>query len=140
MHLPGKMIDAAANLGGKLKVDHLIGSFRPSEFGKLKPGLGWDMDFWEYCLMKKSYSDKPIDHWLGSLWHKGMKMLAPDYQAMAVQVSLEEFESYKQTYQPDMWQEIKPKVWECGEVGTWYVQADYAEYIESNVWGELPIK
>jgi GNAT superfamily N-acetyltransferase len=140
--LPSKMIDTATDLAKQLNVQHLIGSFRPSDYGMVKQGLGNDLDFWEYCLMKRSNSSKPVDHWLGSLWHMGMKMMAVDDKAMVVVVNAQEFEGYKTAYQPSLWKEVESQVWECGEVGHWVVDANtgLAIYQESNVWGSLPLK
>lgn len=136
LKLPSKMIEAAQKLAKSLGVAHLIGSFRPSGYGEIKKGMP-DLEFETYCMLKKSFSDKPLDHWLGSLWHMGMKMLEVDHKAMTVTVPVAEFESYKQ----DDWKEVKLGVWECGEVGQWKVDAasGTATYQESNVWGSLPL-
>jgi len=136
LQLPSKMIDAAKQVANTLGVSHLIGSFRPSGYGEIKKGVP-DLEFETYCMLKKSFSDKPIDHWLGSLWHMGMKMLEVDHKAMTVMVPMTEFESYKQAD----WKEVKPGIWECGEVGQWNVDAESgtATYQESNVWGSLPL-
>jgi len=136
LQLPSKMIDAAVHAAKSLDVAHLIGSFRPSGYGEVKKGMP-DLDFETYCMLKKHGSDKPLDHWLGSLWHMGMKMLAVDDKAMTVSVPISEFEVYKQSD----WKEIQPGIWECGEVGTWKVneKSGMATYQESNVWGSLPL-
>jgi hypothetical protein len=136
LHFPTKMIDAAVQTAKSLGVTHLIGSFRPSGYGEIKKGMP-DLDFETYCMLKKHGSDKPLDHWLGSLWYMGMKMLKVDDKAMTVTVPLSGFEAYKQ---PD-WEKILPGVWECGEVGKWMVdeKSDIATYEESNVWGSLPL-
>lgn len=141
LKLPGKMIDGAKEVAISLGVQHLIGSFRPSGFGEVKKGLGYDFDFQEYCMMKQDGSDKPIDHWLRSLSWKGMQMLAVDPKAMTVAVGLEEFEAYKNTYKPGVWVQIKPNIWECEEVGSWTVDQEegLATYQESNMWGSLPL-
>ena len=140
-HIPGKLIDEAVGLVKSLGVAHLIGSFRPSGFGETKKGLGYDFDFEEYCMMTRYNSTKPVDPWLGSLWHKGMHMLAVDPKAMTVVVPVAEFEGYKTVYKPKQWVEVKPGIWECGEVGTWIVDATsgLAIYQESNMWGSLPL-
>lgn len=142
LQLPSKMIDAAVGLAKSLGVDHLIGSFRPSGFGNAKKGLGYDFDFEEYCMMKQSHSTKPIDPWLRSLSWKGMQMLAVDPKAMTVVETIDAFTHYQQVYKPLCWAEVKPGVWECGEVGTWTIDAasGIATYQESNVWGSLPLK
>ena len=136
LHLPSKMIAEAQKTATNLGASHLIGSFRPSGYGEVKKGMP-DLDFETYCLLKKCGSDKPLDHWLGSLWHLGMKMLAVDDKAMTVTVPIAEFESYKK----NDWKEIKSGIWECGEVGAWKVDSasGTATYQESNVWGSLPL-
>lgn len=138
--IPSKLIDEVVKLAGALGVEHLIGSFRPSGYGEAKKGLGYNFDFEEYCMMKRNGSTKPVDPWLGSLWHKGMQMLAVDRKAMTVTVPIAELEGYKTGYKSKQWVEIKPGVWECGEVGTWTVDTDtgLATYQESNMWGSLP--
>lgn len=140
--IPSKLIDQAAELAYKLGITNLIGSFRPSGFGGIKQGLGYNLDFEEYCMMKRHNTTKPVDPWLGSLWHKGMQMLAVDPKAMVVQVPIEEFEGYKTVYNQGKWVEIKPNIWECGEVGSWTVDetTGIATYQESNMWGKLPLK
>jgi len=140
LQLPSKMLDAAKNLTKSLGVMHLIGSFRPSGYGEIKKGMQ-GLDFETYCLLKQNGSKKPLDPWLRSLWWNGMTMLAVDEKAMTVPVSIGEFEEYKHTYKPDAWFEIKPGIWECGEVGQWTVnkESGIATYQESNVWGSLPL-
>lgn len=138
--IPSKLIDKAIQLAHTLGVTHLIGSFRPSGFGEAKKGLGYAFDFTEYCQMTK-HDGKPVDPWLRSLSWKGMSMLAVDPKAMTVTVPITEFEGYK-SYKPESWVEVKPGIWECGEVGVWIIDSasGLATYQESNVWGSLPLK
>lgn len=139
--LPSKLVEACKDLAKNLDVEHLIGSFRPSGFGIAKRGMGYDLDFWEYCLMKRHNSEKPVDPWLGSLWHMGMEVLDEDLKAMTVQVPMLEFWKYQDTYNQEYWEEIGSGVWECGEVGKWTLDAKsgLAVYQESNLWGSLPM-
>ncbi len=139
--IPSMMITAAQQLAKDLGVDHLIGSFRPSGYGEIKKGMQYDLDFETYCLLTRHGTDKPLDPWLGSLWHMGMKMVAVDHAAMTVAVTMDEFYGYQQRYHKGQWEEVKPGIWECGEVGNWTVDTQHgmAVYRESNVWGILPI-
>jgi hypothetical protein len=140
-HVPSKLIINAKKLAFKLGIAHIMGSFRPSGYGEAKQQMGFDLDFAAYCNMTRQDSSKPIDPWLGSLWHMGMHMVAIDKNAMIVSVPMDEFLGFKQTYKPNVWKEIVPGTWECGEVGVWKVdeQMQSATYKESNVWGSLPL-
>lgn len=139
--IPSTMITAAQQLAKHLGVEHLIGSFRPSGYGEIKKGMDYDLDFDTYCQLKRHGTNKPLDPWLGSLWHMGMKMVAVDHAAMTVAVTTDEFYGYQQQYHKGQWEEVKPGIWECGEVGNWTVDTEQgiAVYRESNVWGILPI-
>ena len=79
----------------------------------------------------------PVDSWLRNLTRNGMKPMKVDEEAMTVKSSLEALSIYKETYNVSMWNEICPSVWECGEVGSWFIDAknNTAVYIESNLWG-----
>lgn len=138
MRMPDKMIDHALIVAKELGVTYVLGSFRPTGYGHAKKELGHELDFTTYCNMLRD--GKPLDPWLRSLWWKGMDMLAVDNAAMVVEATMDEFDSYRKTYHPEMWEEVEPHMWECGEVGKWTVKLDIgkATYIESNVWGRLP--
>ncbi len=138
--LPAKMIEAMQVVAQSLGVAHLIGSFRPSGYGLAKKGMGYALDFEEYCFIKQHSSDKPIDSWLRSLAWSGMKMIAIDSHAMTVTVGIDEFLHYQETYKPNQWAQVKESLWECEEVGSWIVDkaSGIATYTESNVWGVLP--
>lgn len=140
--LPSLMIDQTVALAKQLGVEHIIGSFRPSGYGKAKKDHGFDLNFASYISMKKDGTDKPLDPWIRSLSWKGMQMLAVDDHAMVVEVPLSEFAWYQQSYHPSQWEKTKAGLWECGEVGSWSVDthAGKATYQESNVWGMVPIK
>jgi len=107
--------------------------------------------------------DQPQDPWLRAVKRLGMTELAADPRAMVVPASTEELDNYRETYKPEDWwkvtdpeqisyllgwhqphQDIESveEIWECGETGTWYVDRTHgaAVYIESNLWGELPIR
>lgn len=138
--IPAMMITTAQQLAHTLGVEHLIGSFRPSGYGAIKKGMEYALDFETYCGLKRHGTDKPLDPWLGSLWHMGMKMVAVDHAAMTVAVTIDEFYGYQRDYHAGQWEEIQSGIWECGEVGRWTVNAphDIAVYSESNIWGSVP--
>lgn len=140
-HVPGKLVSKAKKLAFGLSVAHIMGSFRPSGYGEAKMHMGFDLDFATYCHMTRPGNSKPVDPWLGSLWHMGMQMVAIDTKAMTVRVSKDAFASFQHTYKPHMWNEIAPGVWECGEVGQWKVDenSQSATYRESNIWGSIPL-
>lgn len=138
--LPAKMIEYVKLLARELKVNHVIGSFRPSNYGVAKKQFGFELPFWEYATMKQPGSEKPVDPWLRSLWWQGMQMLQEDPVAMQIEVPIIEFQTYQHSYKPESWVEVKPGLWECEEVGMWTVGADTALYKESNVWGIIPLK
>ncbi|EKE05996.1 MAG: hypothetical protein ACD_19C00126G0004, partial [uncultured bacterium] len=131
------LIEQAKMLAFVSGVDYLIGSFRPNDYGKYKAIYGLDSaDFATYCQLKRE--DKlPVDSWLRNLTRNGMKPMKVDEEAMTVKSSLEALSIYKETYNVSMWNEICPSVWECGEVGSWFINAknNAAVYVESNLWG-----
>lgn len=113
--------------------------------------------------IKTKKDNQPQDPWLRAVKRLGMEELKPDARAMVVHAHADELDKYMQTYRPENWwkvtnaEQIKylldwhqphldlehvVEVWECGETGTWYVDPinDEAVYIESNLWGELPIR
>lgn len=131
------LIEKARLLAIELGVDYLVGSYRPNEYGKFKLAhLGKIPRFEEYCTMKRS-DGLPIDSWLRNLTRNGMHPLKVDHEAMVVPVSLQEFTQYQKEYNPEKWIEVSSNIWECGEVGTWTVNAKngLAVYKESNLWG-----
>jgi len=140
--LPSLMVDHTQMLAKALGVSHIIGSFRPSGYGNAKKEHGYVLPFAKYVGMMKEGGDKPLDPWLRSLSWKGMQMLAVDGHAMVVQVPMDQFEGYKKSYHPLAWEKTPQGVWECGEVGSWSLDCkkDIATYVESNVWGSLPVK
>ncbi len=139
--LPAKLVAAAQKLAKELSIKYLIGSFRPSGYGKAKKEYYYELDFNEYCHQVKDGTDRPYDPWLRSLSWVGMEMMVVDNQAMTVSVSFVEFNRFRQTYHSDKWVEISLGVWECEEVGTWIVDEEnnIATYKESNMWGRLTI-
>jgi GNAT superfamily N-acetyltransferase len=139
--IPGLIIDHVREKFGKLGIEHIISPFRPSGYGLAKSLIGYDLDFKRYCEMRKPGTDQPYDPWLRSLWWKRMRLLKIADQAMVRTVPLQEFYQYHQSYNFGLWEEIEEDVWECGEVGRWYVDksTSSASYRENNVWGEIPL-
>ncbi len=131
------LIEQAKLLAEKLGVEYLIGSFRPNEYGKHKhTNLGNHLGFESYCEAKRE-DNWPIDGWLRNLSRNGMQPLAVDPQAMTVVVSMIEFDNIKNEIASEVWIEVAPGVWECGEVGNWKLDTTKATatYKESNLWG-----
>jgi hypothetical protein len=112
---------------------------------------------------KLKRDNQPMDPWLRAIKRLGMKELATDPRAMVVPAPASEMDAYMRSYKPEDWWKVTDpeqisyllgwhqphhdleqveEVWECGETGTWYVDRgnDQAVYIESNIWGELPIR
>ncbi|HUL14289.1 MAG TPA: hypothetical protein VLU73_19220 [Methylococcaceae bacterium] len=139
--IPGLIIDHVREKFGKLGIEHIISPFRPSGYGLAKSLIGYDLDFKRYCEMRKPGTDQPYDPWLRSLWWKRMRPLKIADQAMVRTVPLQEFYQYHQFYNLGLWEKIEEDVWECGEVGRWYIDksASSATYRENNVWGEIPL-
>lgn len=138
--LPARLIDYVGLLAPRLGIEHLMGSYRPNQYGKAKQESNYQLPFWDYCQREKPGTGRPLDPWLRSLSWKGMTLIQEDDRAMQVTVSREEFEHYQSTYHSDQWVEISPGCWECGEVGRWQVSGNQATYQESNVWGRMPLK
>lgn len=147
--LPAKLMAHVKQLALDMGIEYVLGSFRPSGYGKAKQQLSDDLSFWDYCQMKVSGTEKPLDPWLRSLWWAGMHIIKADNAAMTVKVPADEFSGYQKSYHPEAWYKTKTgdrkgvlDFWECGEVGSWVVsiKSDEAIYTESNVWGKIPFK
>ncbi|SRR6266571_1880908 len=135
--LAPQLIEGMKAVAKELRVDHLIGPFRPSGYGeyKLEHGL---IDFSKYCNMTRE-DGQLLDPWLRSAVRLEMKPLRIEERSMVVEVPRSTFEEYRETYYLQKWKQIEPGQWECGETGSWFVRGDHAVYIEPNIWGELPI-
>lgn len=131
------LIEEAKKVAEKLGTSFLLGSFRPNEYGvhKMKY-LSRHLNFEEYCNSKRD-DGWPIDGWLRNLSRNGMKPYAVDYKAMVVEISLSEFNDLRNKYNKNIWLELNPNIWECGEVGSWKIDESkgLAVYQESNLWG-----
>ncbi len=134
------LVKEVVGLAKQLNIEYLVGSFRPNEFGGYKKNNNPFCDFTEYCQMVRD-DNQPKDAWLRSLIRNGMKPIAVDHHAMAVTISLEEFNELKLQYNPSNWLQLENNTWECGEVGSWQINTDNtATYIESNLWGQIPLQ
>ncbi|MEK7496439.1 MAG: hypothetical protein AAB657_00875, partial [Patescibacteria group bacterium] len=99
--LPHLIIDQIKERAKVLEITHLIGDFRPYEFGKFKSeDNNWQISFEEYCNMTQDDGNLPYDAWLRNLVRNGMAPLKVDRQAMTVAVSLDKFDRYRLTYNP----------------------------------------
>jgi GNAT superfamily N-acetyltransferase len=126
------------NIAQELEVEHLIASFRPCGFGsfKVKSGL---IAFDEYCKITTE-DGLPRDPWLRIATRYGMVPLRIERSAISVEVSLKQFEEWKETYNPENWTQNEKDQWECGEAGVWTIKGNKAKYVEPNLWGEIPIR
>lgn len=132
------IIESVKNLAPKIGVKHVMGSFRPSQFGEYSHAVNPSASFSAYIRETRPEDRLPIDAWLRALTRNGMRMLRVDDAGMVVpDVPREKFDEYKRTYRPDRWRQLSPSVWRCGETGLWLVGDKSATYVESNVWGIL---
>lgn len=137
MGLAKAIIDSVKDVAAKLGVKHIMGSFRPTQFGE-HTHKNPHANFTGYVDSKREEDSLPTDAWLRTLTRNGMRMLRIDDTAMVVpDVSREQFDEYRKTYKPDRWKKISPIFWRCGETGVWLVGEKSAVYAESNVWGIL---
>lgn len=131
------VIDAVKCRIANLGVTHIMGSFRPSQFGEYST-QNPKASIKEYIDKKRKEDNMPHDPWLRALTRNGMRMLRIDDAAMVVtDVSKEQFDEWQRIYNPEKWKQIAPSVWRCGETGVWLVGPQNATYVESNVWGIL---
>ncbi|OGH21647.1 MAG: hypothetical protein A2629_01945 [Candidatus Levybacteria bacterium RIFCSPHIGHO2_01_FULL_41_15] len=137
--LTGDIITAVKTLRETLGIKHIMGSFRPSQFGDYSHDNP-RANFTTYSHLKRP-DRLPQDAWLRALTRNGMDVLRVDDFAMMVpDVSMEEFEEYRRTYFPEKWRKMRPDVWRCGQTGIWVVGRNGATYLEGNVWGILEDK
>jgi len=130
------IITAVKTLKTTLGIEHVMGPFRPSQFGDYSRDNP-DANFTSYVHLKRP-DELPVDAWLRTLARNGMRMLRIDDAAMVVpDVSIEQFNQYRYSYNPGKWTEIRSNVWRCGQTGIWIVGEETATYTEGNVWGIL---
>jgi GNAT superfamily N-acetyltransferase len=138
---PRRLMHAARVQAEKLGATHLIGPFRPNQFGKWKlerPGQRSDGDFAAYCAMtiERDGLRLPGDGWLRNLVRNGMVPIKVQDDAMVVSIARAEFEAFRHGRG---WVETRAGEWQCGEAGTWFVNEHTAVYREKNLWGRLSI-
>lgn len=132
------IIDAVKKSAQELGIKHVMGSFRPSQFGEYSDAVDKHASFSDYISKKRPEDNLLYDAWLRALTRNGMRMLRIDDAAMVIpDVLQEQFDEYRSTYKPKRWKKITPNVWRCGETGLWLVGNTSATYLESNVWGIL---
>lgn len=140
LQLPKMLISHLIDYASDQGIEHVVGSFRPSAYGKIvleAVSKGEDLpSFATYCSSKDD-QDNPLDPWLRALARNGMEPIAIDTKAMQVPISEEEFEHLKQP----SWQQTKINgvtTWCPNETGLFYQQPDGSYlYKESNLWGKL---
>jgi ribosomal protein S18 acetylase RimI-like enzyme len=141
--LAKRLIMEMKDVGKELGVDHLIGPFRPSEYGnyKIAQGPNSNVSFAEYCELKQE-DGQSLDPWLRSAAKLGMKPMRVEEASMVVEVSMNKFEEYRKSYNSNKWVDFGNGRWECGDTGSWYLnlEQEKATYIEPNLWGEIPLK
>jgi|GEM_PF-601670 len=156
----GQVFDKIREYAQGEGIDHIIGDFRPSGFGAYKTITG-DTNFVEYCEQRRP-DGMPQDPWLRAVTRQGAEFMTPDRRAMVVEATVDQVREWTTTYNPEKWWEVidleqigelvawhEPlqdleqvdQVLECGETGTWYLDSanNKAVYIESNLWGEVPV-
>jgi GNAT superfamily N-acetyltransferase len=125
------------NMAEYFGVEHLICSFRPCGFGKYK--VQAPISFTDYCRLTKE-DGLPWDPWLRIATRYGMVPLRIENAAITVEVSRDQFEMLRNTYNKNNWRRNSEGKWECGEAGTWTIIEDKAIYAEPNLWSEIPIR
>ncbi len=131
-----EVVDIARNIG----VEHLICSLRPSKYGefKLKPGNA-SIGLVEYCKLTGS-DGLPLDPWLRIATKYHMMPQRIENESIKIEVSKDKFENFRRTYRREGWRENNDGHWECAETGKWLLKGDRAEYVEPNLWVEIPLK
>lgn len=136
-YLSAILVDEIKILARKLKVKYIISPFRPSTYGSYKQEYK-DPGFKAYCRMTRE-DGLPVDTWLRALVRNGMKPLTIRDDSLVVEVPIKKFQKFKSSYNPKCWKEISANVWECGEVGQWFVEDKKAVYKEPELFGKLPL-
>jgi predicted GNAT family acetyltransferase len=138
-----------------LGVKHIIGAFRPSEYGTYtRNSNNPPLSFEEYC--ERVIRGELHDHWLKAAMHMGMEpirdegRLRVEDSSMRVEVPLSDLHEFRAAYRPHKdashpkgdWIEVDGK-WYSGETGSWTIKTKegtdelYAEYVEPNLLGEI---
>jgi GNAT superfamily N-acetyltransferase len=151
----GRLLDAVRASARARGIEHVIGSYRPPGYGSYK--LRDQHDFLTYAELRNPQG-LPLDPWLRTLTRMGMTPIKVDERAMVVDVPLREFERLRRL-SSSVWTRTpgardlalhRPALpfdpagcefWEVEQAGTWYVNAnaERAVYVESGVWGEVPL-
>lgn len=134
-HLSGRLIDEAKKLVQKEDMDYIISPFRPLHYGMYKLARGY-VDLADYAKILNE-DGFPVDPWFRSVIKNNGELLSVCEESMTVKVPIEQFESYKKNYNPQLWVKVSRGRWECGEAGDWSVdkKTGIATYKEDNYWG-----
>jgi GNAT superfamily N-acetyltransferase len=155
------LIDRSKDVAILHGIGSIVGPFRPSGFGPHKIRHP-DCSFERYCTLRRD-DGAPVDGWLRALDRARCEVLRIEPKAMVVQTTADCFRVFRSSYHPGSWHRVDdgrvfdlrigehcpreqlPRIqaaWECCETGTWYVDddSDAAVYIESNVWGRVPLR
>jgi hypothetical protein len=158
--LSGRVFDRIKEYAKAEGLEHIIGDFRPSNFGAHKQQTG-HFDFTAYCESTRE-DGQPYDGWLRAVSRQGAQFHQPDPRAMVVEATADEVAAWSEAYNPEKWWEVTDpeqvsyllkwhqplhdiervsRIIECGETGTWYIDDvnNKAVYIESNLWGEIAV-
>ncbi len=159
--LSQRVFDRVRAVANDQGMEHIIGDFRPSGFGAHKAETG-DLNFMKYIAATRD-DGLPQDPWLRAVKRQGTELLQVDRRAMVISADVAQVEAWAQEHKPEAWQEVTDpeqaaylldwheplqdleqvdQILECGETGTWYMDRENgkAVYIESNVWGEVPLE
>jgi hypothetical protein len=150
--LPERLVELGKVQLKDAGVKHIVGLFRPSDFGRHKLLTG-QTDIAEYAALRKE-DGTPQDSWLRSLEKNGMHLLTLDgkyiidNEALVFTVLRKRFEDYKQiTENSDdartkrNWKMLSngpfATVWQSEDVGTWHVDEFTATYKEQRILGHM---
>ena len=147
-----RLLEAVRSSACERGLDHVIGSYRPSGYGRFK--LRSADGFLAYVDQRRD-DGLPLDPWLRTLTRTGMERRGLDERAMVVEATLAEFEVFRRVsaawartpvardallHEPALPVPVDEcEYWEAAEAGTWYVHRASARavYVESGVWGTV---
>ncbi|MFM0515356.1 hypothetical protein [Paraburkholderia sp. RL17-373-BIF-A] len=138
--LANRLIDAALVLACELDVEHLMGSYRPSQLGAyMVENVDGSPEFY---IQARRADGLPLDPWLRALTRKGMELIRYDAEAMKIEVPLRQFNEYRLT--PGMRSRVRHlatsdagEIWLCGATGHFEINDRSVVYREANVWGKI---
>ncbi len=140
-NLPARLIELAIASAQSKGITHIIGLFRPNQYGAHKRRMfddtGRRFDDIEAYSRSRRDDGQLHDSWLRNLERNGMRPLGISHNTYSTTVSIAQFRKYRAAYNPSAWIEVSPNVWECGECGSWVAdkRRGTATYSESRVIG-----